>query len=492
MLIATLIILAILTVSVASFYRALIPGYRSVYQSASWQEALHGAEAGADYALQTLNGYAAGTPDPSAYTWSGTTTANTSYTPLSAASNRERTLNTLPQLGGPNNVKLLNVGIDVYTRDTTIQNNPWYRIRSTARADLPDKYVSRDGREAELRRMKLTNKNGTLDDPYVARTVEMIVRPKFRFSRAITTVDSLSLGNSNNWLVDSFDSTDTSKSDPGTIAGGIYPASTPSEIQSNGSVATLAVLPTGTLYGPLISANGAIVKGDAMTVGGDNPSTTVHENVSGSSGIDQTRIRDDFDEYLPPVTMPSWSSWSANPPGNTNFTTSTNRASPARYILTTLGAFNVVAPAAGTTGYIELRVDGNLNIGNGNGAQITIPPNVYATIYVGGNINFGNGLVNSNSSSSKVATRLTVYGVGTSRTYVASGNAVQILSFYGPNYGITLNGTVTTVGSMVGRSFSISGGGIGGFHYDEALGKTGAISGWTPVSYFEDTRADVK
>ena len=134
-LIATLIIIAILAFSVASFYRALIPGYRSVYQSASWQEALHGAEAGADYALQTLNGYASASSDPSSYTWTGTTVTNTSYTPLSSASNREKTLNTLPQLGGPNNVKLLNVAIDVYTRDTTLQNNPWYRIRSTARAD---------------------------------------------------------------------------------------------------------------------------------------------------------------------------------------------------------------------------------------------------------------------------------------------------------------------------------------------------------------------
>ena len=491
-MIATLIIISILTFSVAAFYRALIPGYRSVYQGASWQEALHGAEAGADYALQTLNSYASSSPDTSTYSWTGTTATATSYTPLSSANNRERTLDALPQLGGANNVKLLNVSVDVYTRDTTTQNNPWYRIRSTARADLSDKYVSRDGREAELRRMKLTNKNGTVDDPYVARTVEMIVRPKFRFSSAITTATSLSLGNSSGWLVDSFDSSDTAKSDPGTAAGGIYPSSTPSEIQSNGTVATQAVLPTGTLYGALISANGAVVKGDVMTSGGDDPSTSVHENVSGSSGMDQTRIRDDFDELLSSVSMPSWSSWSANPLGNTNFITSASSTSPARYILTNLGTFDVVAPAAGTTGYIEIRVDGDLNIGTGSGAQITIPPNVYATIYVGGNIDFGNGTVNSNASSSQVASHLTVYGVGSSGTYTASGEAVQILSFYGPKYDITLNGTVTTTGSVVGKTFTISGGGNGGFHYDEALGKNGIISGWTPASYFEDTRVDVK
>ena len=135
-------------------------------------------------------------------------------------------------------------------------------------------------------------------------------------------------------------------------------------------------------------------------------------------------------------------------------------------------------------------VNGNLDIGNGNGAKIVIPPNVYATLYVDGNIDFGNGTVNADTASSKVASHLTVYGVHDTGTYSASGNGVDIFSFYGPNYTATLSGTVTSVGSIVSKTFSINGGGNGGFHYDESLGRSGNIAGWVVASYFDDARTD--
>ena len=148
------------------------------------------------------------------------------------------------------------------------------------------------------------------------------------------------------------------------------------------------------------------------------------------------------------------------------------------------------SPGRLPAGNVEILVNGNLDIGNGGGANIVIPPNVYATIYVNGNIDFGNGTVNANAASSKVASRLTIYGTSSTGTYSASGNAETILSFYGPNYDVTLSGTVTTVGSIVSKSFRINGGGNGGFHYDEALGRSGDIAGWAVASYFDDARTD--
>ncbi len=322
-----------------------------------------------------------------------------------------------------------------------------------------------------------------------APIVEVIIKPRYLFDNAIVTMQSLSLGNSANWGVDSFDSSDTNKSDPGTTAGGVYPASA-SKVQSNGDIATLDPEPTGVTYGPLISGNGATVKGDVSTKGGDDPSTTTHENVSGSGGMTQTRISDTFDEDFPNIAAPSWgANFFAPPVGNTGFGTGTKSA-PDRYIVNgNLGAFYVKAPASGT-GYVEIAVNGSLKTGNGNKSVVDIPPNVYATIYVSGDVNFGNGSINSDSASSQVASHLTVIGTGSSGTYSASGNAVQTLSFYGPNYAISFNGTVTTNGAVVGASFSISGGGNGGFHYDEALGKGGTIAGWEVASYFDDARMD--
>ena len=186
-----------------------------------------------------------------------------------------------------------------------------------------------------------------------------------------------------------------------------------------------------------------------------------------------------------------WNSTSAAPSGNTGFLTGT-QSTPKRYIINgSLGGFTVTAPAAGSTGFIEIIVNGDLNTNIGALKNIVIPPNVYATIYVDGNIDLTNGLINATAQSSQVASRLSIYGVSTAAnpTYVAQGNGVQILSFYGPRYAIDLNGTVTTVGSVVSKSFLISGGGNGGFHYDESLGRGGDIEGWEVASYFDDSRA---
>ena len=499
-----MILVGILTLSVVSYYQNLIPKFRGSYQGACWQEALHGAEAGADYALRQLNSWAGSNPNPDAYPW---TTNSWAYTNATYSTNGERSLDSsqLPFLGGTSSVRVTKLTADVYTREnfgSSPSLSPWFRIRSTARADLPGKYVSADSRDIQLRRMKLNAKNvAGAADPNVTRTVEIIARPRFAFSRAIVAVNNLSLGSSSGWQVDSFDSQDATKSNIGTAAGGLYPGVGSAKVQSNGGIATAKANPTATPYGPLIAGNGATVLGNVQTNGGDDPSTAAFENVSGNSAMDQTRITADFNEDVVIPTAPTWASWTYQGSGPASYTTGT-KAAPTRYAITgNLGTFAVTAPAAGTTGYVEIIVTGNLSTGNGNGAGITIPPNVFASIWVNGDINFGNGSINANAASSQVASHLTVYGTGTAGslttgdadndTFTASGNENEILSLYAPSYVASLNGTVNTVGAFVVRSFSISGGGNGGFHYDEALSKSGLIVGWEVASHFEDTRGDL-
>ena len=496
-LLACLIVIAMLGFSIAAYYGSLIPKYRSTHQGAAWQEALHGAEAGADYTLSLLNTWCTSTTNPDAYPW---TTNSWSYTNSLYTTNGERTLDgsRLPSLGGTSNVRGLKIAVDVYTREAIGSSptyNPWFRIRSTARADLPGSWVSSDYRDIQLRRMKLGAKTGTgARDPYVTRTVEVIARPRYLFHRAIVTVNDMSLGNSANWRVDSFDSTDTNKSNIGTSAGGIYPGSGSAKVQSNGSIASAKQNPAASPYGPLITGNGAIIRGSVQTAGGDDPSTpAVFENVSGSSGMDTTRITSDFNEDIPVPTAPMWTSWTYQGTGPASYVTGT-KFSPTRYAITgNLGSFAVIAPAAGTTGYIEIIVTANLSTGNGGGSGITIPPNVYASLWVQGNIDFGNGSINSNGSSSQVASHLIVYGISTapSPTFSASGNATEILSLNAPNYTANLNGTVDTTGSFIVKNFGVNGGGNGGFHYDEAVGNSGPIAGWDVASNFEDTRTDL-
>lgn len=500
-LLIAVVTIAVLTLLISAYFGALIPKYRSVHQAASWHEAHESALGGANYALQALNDFATKPTNPDAYNWRSDFAQNgwtdsggedfgvvrSNGTTADADSVRQLKDAALPKLGGRNHAAVSSLTIDVYTRHPS-SGQPWFRIRSTARADLPGKTITADRRDSELRHMKLNGANALGADPHVSRVVEVITRPRFRFARAITMVQSISLGSSSNWLVDSYDSSDATKSDPGTSAGGVYP-STASKRQSNGGIAVTQQIAAGT-YTSVIDGHGAIVRGDVRTAGGDNPATTTHENVSGSGGMDQSRIYDDFSDSLPLVPSPVWTTGVlANPTGLTNFTSSTNPAAPARYIITgNLGGFVVGAPASGA-GYIELMVLGKLG-----GGDITIPPKVSATVYVTGDVDFGNSDINSNSASSQVASHLIIYGLNTASnaSYSASGNAKQILAFYGPNYAINFNGNVDTYGAIVGKTFSIAGGGNGGLHFDESLLQSGPVTGWEVAGYFEDARADVR
>jgi hypothetical protein len=119
-----------------------------------------------------------------------------------------------------------------------------------------------------------------------------------------------------------------------------------------------------------------------------------------------------------------------------------------------------------------------------------------ATLYVKGNIDFGNGLVNTTAASSKKAGNLIIYGAPPVnadgslpvRTLNSNGNPEIAAAFYGPSYRVTLRGTAEWYGAVAAYSFSINGGGSGGFHYDEALGGAGFIKKFEIVSSFEDSR----
>ena len=464
------------------YLQTLIPKYRGARQAACWRDALQAAEAGANHGIHELNELAASSGDTGSYPW-----ASKGWSLVDSVFNLngERILDAanLPLLGGSSNTGVARLSVDVYTREPTAPYHPWFRIRSTGRAMLPDRYLSGDRRDGRLRRMKLASAA-----PHLTRTVEVILKPRHRFGRAITTVKGVTLSNSTNWRLDSFDSNDAGKSDPGTSAGGIYP-SDPAKRGRNGNIASAETLPSDRPYGALIFANGAQVMGQVQTVGGDDPATPERENVAGSSAMDQSRIRDDFDDDVPSARTPSWLLPLPAPLGNTNFVTG-SAATPTRYVVAfDLASFAVLPALAGTTGYVEILVNGNLDLGNGANAKIVIPSNVKATVYVKGNIDLGQGKVNAGDGSSKVASHLTIFGLSTSANATFSASrAEQILSFYGPTYDVTLGGDVTMTGAMVAKSFQVNLGGGGGFHYDEALGRTGDIVGWVMVSYFEDSR----
>ena len=522
--IVALLALFVISLVAASVLQSVVPRYHVSYQTAGWQEARLAAEAGADLALERLNqnvlqltsstGDWSGWKQDASTAASGTLFAKNNATVVTGLTATGNALRASPSMFLDNVDVSSSVGTvaacDVqltalYPNPDATMNNPWFRIRSMGTAALPGPArAASDKMDTSLRRLSLRSPMRprlaaddvltptTVPFPNASRIVEVLTRPVTPFSKAIITQQDLTLGNSNGWQVNSYDSSDPNKS--GT--NGVYPGDSSPKIQHNGDIASNKALSSTTTYGALISANGAQVLGNVSTNGGDNPNTSTHENVSGSGGIDQSRIDDDFYDPLlaPPVPTTTTYLLKPNYQAGAAFAASGSTTSEACYRVyanePALGSFTVSG-----TGRITIFIDGDWSLGNGNGSIVQIPPAVQATIYVKGNIDFGNGLVNTNSDSSKKAGNLVIYGIPDpvngnlpARTLSSNGNPEIAAAFYGPSYAVTLKGTAEWYGAVAAKSFAITGGGNGGFHYDESLGAVGYIRRFEVVSSFEDSR----
>jgi hypothetical protein len=524
-LVLTLTTITLLAIMAAYTLRRVAPKFRMTAQAAGWQEARLSAEAGVDAALSALQLNAAGAAPG---VWSGWTQEtggpvnNTSLAnPLASVLGLVTGLvnGLLGLLGGPATVAspspvtistpILNslqispgggppTNVDVKLWAVYPTASPyyrWFRIRATATCPLPKPcYQAPEDLDVSLRRYslhavrpQLKNDDGNVaavPTPSASRIVEVLVEPVLPFELAIMTSQALSLATSGAWNVDSFDSRDPLKSNP----DGTYPGTASPLAQSNGNIASDLGRPPEMLYGPLIAANGCSVRGAISTNGGDDPDTASHENVTGASGVDPSRIRSDFFREMPPLARPASGIFLTAPPRGAPFVAGP-AAQPAQYLVhTNLSAFTVTAPPQGAPGSIVIMVDGNLDIPTGT---ITIPPTVTAIIFVRGNIDFHGQAINTSPQSSRRAAQLQIYGEdsgGDTRTLQAYGNASICAAFYGPDYDVTFQDNVEWIGAVAGRSFQMLGGGNGGFHYDEALGMVGAPISFRIARYVEDVR----
>lgn len=502
-----LVAIAALTSLAAFTLQRVSPKFRTAYQTAAWQEARLASEAGIDLAMAELNRNATGNAPGD---WSGwkqetgglilpalSTTLNTLLALLapSAAMSEPIFLDNLNLSSGGGVSSEVDVQLwAVYPNTST--NGRWFRIRAMATCGLaPPAYAGPDSRDIALRRYSLRSVRPQLqqDDvgepmhvaaPCVSRTIEVLVEPILPFELAILTDASLTLGTTGTWCVDSYDSRTTTKSN----SDGTYPGKTSPKVQENGNIASNAGRPPSALYGPLIDANGTRVRGAVATNGGDDPATSLHENVADAAAIDAARVRDDFLREMKPQTRPTTGFFLPRPLLGGPFVTGPTSA-PTKYLIgTDLGDFSVAAPPFGTSGAVIIMVNGNLDVVTGT---IYLPPNVTVQIFVSGNIDFHSRPINADLSSNKRPASLQIYGEdsdGQPRTLVASGTAAICAAFHGPDYAVTLGGDVEWCGSVTAQSFQVPVGGSGGFHYDEALATIGAPTGFRIARYVEDVR----
>ena len=447
-----LISLAVMAmVAAAALYRVQ-PHVASTYHSASWNDALYSAEAGADLALGALN---LSETDPatawSAWTPNDATTFPKTWTPAIA-----------PHLGDGNTKLFCKLTVDRAIVD--VNGTPWMRVRAMGVAELP--VASRTGIEgalldvngnksfrALLRRERFSSDvtAGALHVPQVVRTIEAMAAPPGArtYARALTAKGPMLLSGAA--YVDSFDSSDPAKS-----TGQQYD---PAKRREKGAIGSNA-------DGGASNLGGRIVRGDASANGGAIQNAG---NVTGNQF-------NNFNAALPDIPVPAWTLFNFVPnaitdPGAPTTLLGGPAGSPQLYRLSDLTVSSSTGPlilaphSAGQQSFAKIWVTGRTTI-SGSG-YIELQPGVHVEFFLEDNFTIGGGgFVNQ----TLVARNLEIFGVtpaGGNRSATFSGSANFIGILNAPAFDLVTSGSGKFIGSAICRSATLSS--SGGFHYDENL-----------------------
>ena len=463
-LISAIMLISIMTAMTAAILYRVTSRHAATYMSVAWNEAMSSAEAGTDFAIQTLNNSIA---SPS--------TAWTGWTP-SDATTFPKTCNYNPasHLGEGNTKVFAKLSVDNSITDGT--GAVWMRIRSTGVAEclhvvngiesavLDSNGVKNHKTVLRKPRFKTDITGGALLLPQVARAIETMAKPPGTalYIRAITTQNEIKLAVSP-FFVDSFDSTNNSKS-----SGGLWAVN---KRQSNGDVASNS-------SGGISNLDNANVWGDASCNTGSMAGTT---NVHGSQ-------YNNFTTTIPTVTKPVFSTMSALPIAVTNPVVPVTlvggpASAPVNYKLSDLTISSSTnklildTHLANTDSYINIWVTGNTTVGTAGVIQQN--PKVHVNFYCEGSIIIGatggSGLGWDNQT--KTAANLMVYGVEPA-VYSTRDFRVNMGTFYGvfnggKTFDITMAGSASFVGAAIGRETDMTGC-TGSFHYDENLSTLGS------------------
>lgn len=507
-LMTALLTCTILTFICATSLYVATQNQTSGMQTASWQQALTGAETAIDYGVRALNAQAQG----NSTAWTGWMKGNMPLPAFSPAASPQPTATGTPGSSNyfyyfPPDVTFTttegNTKVSSWVTVDTAGGNlvdstskQWYRVRATGKAEAPGLYRASGNRlDNDLRNTLFIKSNrktnqtlASTEKPYVTRTVEAIMQPlgTSTWVRGITSVNWLSLSGA--MTIDSFDSSDPSKSNttPVVYNGVTYPSYgvySAAKRQSNGDIAV------------------------NNSTGSDFRNTNVYGNVaeSGPAIKNTLNVHGNISSPGPPVppavTAPNWSS--------IDYTVAGGGSAPP----TLSGQSQGVFPAGNKNTPVYIKVNGDLTISNSGvplwikqhdtspGDKVYIwvtgklttsgsgyikqDPNVQVTWYVGGQITFsGDSYQNLSGLASNMI--VNAYGpVGTNLTISGSSDFTGAIN--APNYSTTISGGGSYIGALITNNLTMSGG--SSFHYDEALNGLSAsvtIGNYAFASWFED------
>jgi hypothetical protein len=451
-------------------------------QAASWQQSLTAAETGVDEAIRALNTgswtnwrqatytgtlpSAEPSPFPTATASIGPDSSHYNVLPSTAS------LMTMTGEGAVTTSAWVTVDTAGMTTGNDSNNKQWYRIRSTGQAAITGPMrASMNKLDNDLRNtlaLKFNRKNSNSTTMGPTRTIEVVMQPIVAsgWARGITLKDWVSMSGSG--TVDSFDSSNSSKSSTISGVAGQYDVT---KRQSHGDIGTTnsasADLRSTYVYGSLAYSGTTAVK-----------NTT---NVQGT-------ISTPFTPTITTVSAPVGGTWTATASGNPGTLVAGKKNSPTYYKVTgdvTVSGGSVLSindDGSGSSGQqIYIWVTGKLTT-SGSG-KIDQASGVQVTWYVGGDITVSGDSYNNRSG---VASAMTINGYGTNNKFTDSGSANFIGTVNAPGYDATISGSGSYMGALIADTLTISGG--ASFHYDEALstGASSAVGNYAFASWFED------
>ena len=503
-----LLTITILTLICATSLYVTSQGVNATTQTTSWQQAMAGAEAAVDQAMNGLNtgtwtGWSSQPPAPGNSL--PTTQPTPSGTPAIGAPDSTHYnyySSSFPLQGEASNSVSMWVTVDngslAPTSSGLVNGGAQaYRIRATATVEAPGpKRVSNSRLDNDLRHIsllfdRLTGTTNAGSHGQAARRIELVAVPVAQsiWARAISTRNGIQM--SGGAWVDSFNS-----SNPSESTNHLYD---PTKRQDHGDIGTTnndtADLRNTYVYGS-IQYSGPAIKDTTNVQGGISTPfnvplpSTVDPNVSGAQNWAQT---DNLPQYtssqqatLPtfqtvggvPANYTSYTGGGSPPtttPANT-FTASGSASSPT--LIKVTGDFTVpggrsfrLVPSNGSSGptYVIIWVTGKFTT-SGSGF-ITQNANVKATWVVDNNITVSG---NSYNNQSGYAAYASFVGVGSNHyTVTDSGSATFIGTINAPEASVNFTGQSGVYGAIICNTFNGNGG--SGIHYDQALDGLGPL-----------------
>jgi len=317
------------------------------------------------------------------------------------------------------------------------------------------------------------SRDSSMNSNNITRTVLVKTINTSPFPGALTMQKDVDM-NGRNVTVDSYDSSDASKSYWTTNGYGVYTnngVGFDSRRQANGNVAT-----DGAVLGVISVGNGSIY-GKVNTGPGGTTSLGAQGSVGDTSWVPTKGIQPGYSQSDMNVDFPSVSStnstWTWLPSSTSSITNS------GYYRIYEIhNSINITAPN------VVLLVPNGVSLSGSD--TFNVGKNSTVTMYVGNEfIISGSGSINLQSQH---PSQMIVWGLDSLDTLTLNGNGAFWGAIYAPNAVVNFNGSGNS-GGFYGAltAYSIRMNGTSTFSYDESLGHFGAtgftITSWQEVGY---------